>query len=73
MPPMLGRYRRLIRWHSLPPQFHGSLAVASFGMLACVLYRATHSWWTPIIFHAVTDGIITAASWPLDNGLYSGF
>ncbi|MFC7338927.1 CPBP family intramembrane glutamic endopeptidase [Haloferula chungangensis] len=53
--------------------FQGSLSVASFGIVACVLYRATGSLWTPIIYHALTNGIITAASWPLYNGLYSDF
>ena len=51
--------------------FQGSLSVASFGIVACVLYRATGSLWTPIIYHAITNGIITASSWPLYNGLYS--
>ena len=51
--------------------FQGSLSVASFGIVACVLHRATDSLWTPIIYHAITNGIITASSWPLYNGLYS--
>lgn len=53
--------------------FQGSLSVASFGIIACVLYRATGSLWTPIIYHSVTNGIITASTWPLYNGLYSKF
>ena len=50
---------------------YGSLSVASFGILACVLYRATGSLWTPIAYHAAVNAVITANTWPVYNGIYS--
>ena len=47
---------------------YGSLSVAFFGFGACALYRATGSLWTGIIFHALTNGLITASMWPLYYG-----
>ncbi|MGJ8722987.1 MAG: CPBP family intramembrane glutamic endopeptidase [Roseibacillus sp.] len=47
---------------------YGSLSVAFFGLGACALYRATGSLWTAIIFHAVTNGLITLSMWPLYYG-----
>ena len=48
---------------------YGSLSVAFFGLGACALYRATGSLWTAIIFHALTNGLITLSSWPLYYGV----
>ncbi len=51
--------------------WYGSLSVAAFGILAVPLYIATRSLWTPIIYHALTNLLITASSWPLYHGFYS--
>lgn len=48
--------------------FYGSLSVAFFGVGACALYRATGSLWTGILFHAITNGLIYATSWPVYYG-----
>ena len=47
---------------------NGSISVAFFGLGACALYRATGSLWTAIIFHALTNGLITFTMWPLYYG-----
>lgn len=47
---------------------YGSFSVAFFGLGACALYRTTGSLWTAIIFHAVSNGLIVGASWPLYHG-----
>ena len=49
--------------------FYGSLSVAFFGIGACALYRATGSLWTGILFHAITNGLITATTWSVYYGL----
>ena len=51
--------------------WYGSLSVAAFGIAAVPLYMATRSLWTPIIYHALTNLLITAYSWPLYHGFYS--
>ena len=50
---------------------YGSISVASFGIVACPLYLATRSLWTPIIYHALTNLLITMSFWPLYHGIYS--
>lgn len=44
--------------------FQGSLSIAFFGVGACVLYRATGSLWSAILFHAITNGLIFGTMWP---------
>ena len=47
---------------------YGSISVAFFGLGACALYRATGSLWTAIVFHGLTNGLITLSMWPLYYG-----
>ncbi|MDP0491051.1 MAG: type II CAAX endopeptidase family protein [Verrucomicrobiota bacterium JB023] len=56
----------LIHFYDVP----GSLSVGFFGIAACVLYRATGSLWTGIVFHMAYNAAITASYWPLYHGNY---
>ena len=49
----------------------GSIGVFGIGLIACLLYRQTRSLWSPILMHAVYNGLITLAVWPVYNAPYS--
>ncbi len=51
--------------------WYGSLSVAAFSIAALPLYMATGSLWTPIIYHALSNLLITASYWPVYHGFYS--
>ena len=44
---------------------YGSLSVATFGIGACALFRATGSLWTAILFHSFSNAIIILTNWAI--------